>query len=674
MKCVDLVVIFGAAGVSSVASGQVSFSGTYQKTIDVVFNIDTLDPTLDPPAAIFGQDTVEATLFAETEVTLAESPEPGDVAVDVLEARLTRLVILINDDPLVNVPEPPIGDPVFIVGGEGLTIEFVDDRGPDIELVSNALGAGTALFRYEAMKSRALGTLTLDSPLFDAFSFDLDLFNPFEAQFPEVSYDIVEEDGEVVQQIGLPLGLAFFGAGAADAEFGIIVFPNGLDDFTLTSVLEPTSVGCDPVAHPVGTFGGDGQFLFFNDRTRNVLVTDVNVDGFPDIVTSGLFDFNGLPLLTLLNRGDGTFEDFLVPDGAIVDGDPDALSAGDFNADGVPDVAVAGGLADGLEILLGNGDGTFTLNQSLVDTSDSVDDVTAVDLTGDGFADLVELSSGFPESSINIYLNDGTGLIANTQAIVTSGGVEETGPADFDGDGDIDLAIIERRSNRLDIYDNDGTGTFSLVATAAVPTDPNAIAIGDMNGDGLPDCVVASFNADTVAVVLNNGDGTFGPAVSLVVGDGVNDVEVGDIDNDGDLDAVAVANNTNGTDAVIILTNDGTGTLANPVLSPRTLDPSNVELADIDLDGDLDIMVESFSFSEASGINVFRNGCPDTGPMPCNVADLAPPFGLTDLADVDAFIPLFLAGDPSVDFVDPVGIIDLGDIDAFIDAFLAGCS
>ena len=57
----------------------------------------------------------------------------------------------------------------------------------------------------------------------------------------------------------------------------------------------------------------------------------------------------------------------------------------------------------------------------------------------------------------------------------------------------------------------------------------------------------------------------------------------------------------------------------------------------------------------------------------CSVADIAAPFGIVDLDDVDAFITLFLAGDPAADFVAPFGIVDLDDADAFITAFLAGC-
>jgi hypothetical protein len=61
------------------------------------------------------------------------------------------------------------------------------------------------------------------------------------------------------------------------------------------------------------------------------------------------------------------------------------------------------------------------------------------------------------------------------------------------------------------------------------------------------------------------------------------------------------------------------------------------------------------------------------GQQGCNAADLAPPFGVLDLGDVDAFIPAFLASDGDADLAPPFGVVDLADIDAFILAFLGGC-
>ena len=61
------------------------------------------------------------------------------------------------------------------------------------------------------------------------------------------------------------------------------------------------------------------------------------------------------------------------------------------------------------------------------------------------------------------------------------------------------------------------------------------------------------------------------------------------------------------------------------------------------------------------------------GQRTCAVSDIAPPFGIIDLADVDAFINAFLANDLCVDIAPPIGILDISDIDLFIASFLAGC-
>ncbi|USN98839.1 MAG: S8 family serine peptidase [Phycisphaeraceae bacterium] len=57
----------------------------------------------------------------------------------------------------------------------------------------------------------------------------------------------------------------------------------------------------------------------------------------------------------------------------------------------------------------------------------------------------------------------------------------------------------------------------------------------------------------------------------------------------------------------------------------------------------------------------------------CNAADVAPPFGVLDLADVQAFIGAFIAHDPIADIAGPDGVWDLADVQAFVAAFTAGC-
>ena len=57
----------------------------------------------------------------------------------------------------------------------------------------------------------------------------------------------------------------------------------------------------------------------------------------------------------------------------------------------------------------------------------------------------------------------------------------------------------------------------------------------------------------------------------------------------------------------------------------------------------------------------------------CNQADLAEPFGVLDLADLQTFIAGFVASDPIADIAAPEGVWDLADVQAFIASFNAGC-
>jgi hypothetical protein len=57
----------------------------------------------------------------------------------------------------------------------------------------------------------------------------------------------------------------------------------------------------------------------------------------------------------------------------------------------------------------------------------------------------------------------------------------------------------------------------------------------------------------------------------------------------------------------------------------------------------------------------------------CNPADLAEPFGVLDLADIQSFVTAFTSGDPAADLAPPAGVLDLADLQAFVVAFTGGC-
>lgn len=133
--------------------------------------------------------------------------------------------------------------------------------------------------------------------------------------------------------------------------------------------------------------------------------------------------------------------------------------------------------------------------------------------------------------------------------------------ADLDGDGFLDLMIVNEDSLDLRIFMNkgDGTGSFHPFAdTPIVLLDQRASPseTTDFNGDGKVDLVTANLDANNLSILMGNGDGTFTESQKIRVGEEPRGVAVLDADGDGDIDIV----NTNAnSDNMSLLLNDGTG-------------------------------------------------------------------------------------------------------------------
>lgn len=281
------------------------------------------------------------------------------------------------------------------------------------------------------------------------------------------------------------------------------------------------------------------------------VIGDFNGDGVPDLAMA---DYAGV--LLLLGAGKGKFQEPIL--GSTYQAN--SIGAADFNGDGHLDLALANG---DVEVLLGNGDGTFTQSAQLTMASPVRGGFVVGDFNNDGYQDLVVVANGFLQSNpIYVFLGKGDGTFQAPKQFWSSSDVPVAiASGDFNRDGKLDLAVMVDGVGIAVMLGN-GDGTFQ--SPVSYPTDlpPNGIAVADLRGNGVLDILATG---DLLDVFLGKGNGTFAKSIDYPAGSFPGPITTGDFNGDGILDVAVAAEGSGAGGDVEILLGKGGGKFAPPV-------------------------------------------------------------------------------------------------------------
>jgi hypothetical protein len=376
---------------------------------------------------------------------------------------------------------------------------------------------------------------------------------------------------------GLPRAAALTGLTAAISSLGI-----GM------ALAAPTVSFAPKADYDTGLSGGSGV------SASTTAAGDFTGDGKADVVVLDFYGF-GDPML-MVNAGNGTFgspANHRIPVGNT-GLQLETVYPADFNADGKLDLLL--GSTTQIWVLLGNGNGTFAQSFLTSYNQNNQKDAKVDDFNNDGKLDFVFKGP----AGVKTWLGNGAGSFTAGpdssypagQGYITVSGLA-TG--EFNNDGKRDIAISDALTGKVFTMLGNGQGGFSggtsVSMISATGVVPGTVLVGDYNHDGRADVATINEFTDTLhslAVALANGSGGFNTPSFYEAGVNPSTAALADLNHDGNLDVVS--SDTTGSQQVVQLGN-GNGTFTLGGKYPTNTGSQTPAVADYNGDTKPDIAV-----------------------------------------------------------------------------------
>ncbi|MCF8371799.1 MAG: T9SS type A sorting domain-containing protein [Bacteroidales bacterium] len=391
-----------------------------------------------------------------------------------------------------------------------------------------------------------------------------------------------------------------------NATWAFCVFTIDLDndndnDVISTSILDNKIAWYENLGS--GIFGGQQIITTQVQVPNSIYSTDLDGDGDNDILSTSDYDHK---VAWYENLGSGVFSNQQIISNQFFK--PWDIIACDLDADGDQDVVFATWYTfQGTYWCENDGIGGFSAPIKIDSTLLSMT-VSCADLDLDGDIDITAAYQG----TLAWYPNDSTGLFTQRNIIT----FDINGPKcllniDLDGDNFNDILVGSLSS--LVWFRNSGTGQFLFEDTISVDVyDVTDVFASDLDGDGAND-VISSSGDFKLAWYANDGLGHFGP--QQIISDSAiaaKCVFIADLDSDGDNDVICGVTNitsSNNDKKLSWWKNDGLGNFGSEIVLYQGIDGvSDVFVADLDQDGDLDILTAAYEvewYENLGGANLF---------------------------------------------------------------------